>query len=176
MGLEFRRVTGEAAAQVLDERHVELYLATRAEPPYLSGPLYQPDRYLERTGRQVKRPGFTAVSAEDGPILVGFAFGVPLASWWGGHATPAPPEVTEASSLFAVIELNVCQDHRNQGIGRKLLDELLTGQEAPYATVLANPAAPAHDMYLRWGWRKVGTVQATPDAMVSDALIRKLPG
>ncbi|MER5645859.1 GNAT family N-acetyltransferase [Streptosporangium sp. NPDC002524] len=170
----FRTLTGDAVAAVLTDPYVELYLATRAEPPYNSGPLYRRDRYLERTARQAERAGFTAVYAEDGPTLVGFGFGLPLGSWWGGNATPCPPEVAEAASLFAVIELNVREDYRDRGIGSHLLEDLLAGQDAPYATLLANPAAPAHAMYLRRGWRVVGTVQAAPDAMVSDALVLNL--
>jgi GNAT superfamily N-acetyltransferase len=172
MEIAFRTLAGESA--VLSDPYVELYLATRAEPPYNSGSLYRRERYLERTARQAERPGFTAVCAEDGPTMVGFGFGLPLEGWWGGQATACPPEVAEAEKLFAVIELNVCKDYRGRGIGGRLLEELLAGQDAPYATLLANPAAPAHAMYLRRGWRVVGTVRAAPDAMVSDALVLDL--
>ncbi|WP_329091542.1 MULTISPECIES: GNAT family N-acetyltransferase [unclassified Streptosporangium] len=170
----FRALVGDAVATVLSDPYVDLYLATRAEPPYNSGPLYRRERYLERTARQVERDGFAAVCAEDGPTMVGFAFGLPLEGWWGGRATACPPEVAEAGRLFAVIELNVREDYRGRGVGGRLLEELLADQDALYATLLANPAAPAHGMYLRRGWRVVGTVQAAPDSMVSDALVLDL--
>lgn len=73
-----------------------------------------------------------------------------------------------------MIELDVREDYRRRGIGRQLLETLLAQQDAPYATLLADPDAPAHAMYQRWGWRLVGAVRAAPDARASDALVLDL--
>ncbi|MER6171387.1 GNAT family N-acetyltransferase [Streptosporangium sp. NPDC001681] len=175
MSIDFQCLIGPAARAILDEEHVDLYLQIHAEPPYLSGPLYSRERFTERTGRQLERDGFSLVSARSGAELVGFAFGLGFEAgrWWGGEAAPAPAEAADLPK-FAVIELNVRKDYRGRGIGKRLLEELLASQGARYATLLANPEAPAHAMYRRWGWQVVGTVRPAPDAMASDALILDL--
>ncbi|WP_329423582.1 hypothetical protein OG339_24270 [Streptosporangium sp. NBC_01495] len=61
--IEYRCLTGEAADEVLGDEYVRLYLANYAEPPYLSGPLYSRERFLQRTGKQVKNDSFVLVSA-----------------------------------------------------------------------------------------------------------------
>ncbi|WP_329423580.1 GNAT family N-acetyltransferase [Streptosporangium sp. NBC_01495] len=79
------------------------------------------------------------------------------------------------SPRFAVIELDVRKDYRRRGIGRQLLETLLAQQDvASYATLLADPDAPAHAMYRRWGWQVVGPVRAAPDSRTSDALVLDL--
>ncbi|WP_329084984.1 GNAT family N-acetyltransferase [Streptosporangium sp. NBC_01469] len=173
--IEYQCLTGEDATEVLSDEYVRLYLKNYAEPPYLSGPLSSRERFLERTGRQVKNDSFVLVSARDGSELVGFSFGLAFGvdRWWAGEAAPAPAELA-GSPRFAVIELDVREDYRRRGIGRQLLETLLAQQDAPYATLLADPDAPAHAMYQRWGWRLVGAVRAAPDARASDALVLDL--
>ncbi|MET8054797.1 GNAT family N-acetyltransferase [Streptosporangium sp. NPDC005286] len=173
--VDFRCLTGRAAAEVLSAEYVDLYVAAYAEWPYLSGPLYSPERYAERTSRQVMQDSFVLVSARSRGRLVGFSFGLRFGAglWWGGEAAPAPPEVVEPPK-FAVIELDVAGTHRGRGIGRRLLETLLAQQSAPYATLLADPDAPAHAMYQRWGWQVVGPVRAAPDARTYDALVLDL--
>ncbi|MER5649682.1 GNAT family N-acetyltransferase [Streptosporangium sp. NPDC002524] len=170
--IEYQYLTGKDAAVVLAEEYVSLYRENYAEPPYLSGPLYSRERFLERTGQQVTSDSFTLVSARSGAKLVGFSFGFAFAAgrWWGGEATVPAPEVV-AAPKFAVIELDVHQDYRRRGIGRQLLETLLAQQPAPYATLLADPDAPAHAMYQRWGWQLVGPVRPAPDARASDAMV-----
>lgn len=172
MGVVFRCLTGEAAVAALDDELAEVYLAIRAEPPYNSAPLYQRERFLERTRQQVTAPGFHLVTAHDGQHLAGFAFGLPFAEgrWWGGETTPAPEEVV-AAEKFAVIELNLLKQYRGQGIGRRLLGELLAARPEPYATLLSRPEAAAHAIYEHWGWRVVGTCRPAPDAAVADVMV-----
>ncbi|MEU0518176.1 GNAT family N-acetyltransferase [Streptosporangium sp. NPDC006007] len=170
------RAIGDWAAEVLSGPYVDLYEEIHAEPPYLSGPLYARERFIHRTAGQVRREGFTLVSAHDGPALAGFAFGLPFPAgrWWGGDASPGPANVV-AAEKFAVIELGVHAAYRGRGIGRRLLEDLLTDRAAPYAVLLAHPDAPAHAMYRRWGWQVVGTVRPAPDSGTSDALVLKTP-
>ncbi|PRX66087.1 acetyltransferase (GNAT) family protein [Nonomuraea fuscirosea] len=175
MGFVFRHMTGEKAKAVLDEPYVSIYLAIRAEPPYNGGPLYDRDRFLERTGKQTELPGFELVAAEWDGVLAGFAFGFTMAAgmWWGGETTPPPQEVVDAPKL-AVVELDLLPEHRGQGVGRRLLSELLDDREEPLATLLSRPDTPAHAMYQRWGWRLVGAVRPAPDAVVADAMVTSL--
>ncbi|WP_327047326.1 GNAT family N-acetyltransferase [Microbispora sp. NBC_01189] len=172
MGITFRHLTGTTAADAFDDEYADVYMEIRAEPPYNSGPLYRRDRFLERTHTQAQNPGFTLVAAEDGDTLAGFAFGLPFPAgrWWGGETTLGPAEVV-AADKFAVIELNLREPYRGRGIGRRLLDELMSGRQESYAVLLSLPTAPAHAMYERWGWRVVGTCRPAPDAMVADVMV-----
>jgi GNAT superfamily N-acetyltransferase len=173
--IAFRKLTGQCAEVVLGDEYVDVYLAIRAEPPYNSAPLYTRDRFLERTRTQLKADGFELVAAEGDGKLIGFAFGFTMGHrrWWGGEAT-RPPEGVLQTAKLAVVELNLRQEHRGRGIGKRLLGELLQGRREPYATLLSRPEAPAHAMYERWGWQVVGTVRPAPDAAVSDAMVLSL--
>lgn len=175
MNVIFTHLTGPDAAVVVDDDYTAVYTLIRAEPPYNSGPLYHPDRYRERTGNQLDRPGFTLVAVEDGATLAGFAFGftMPAGRWWGGDTTPGPPEVV-AADKFAVIELNLRADYRGRGIGRRLLAELLDGRPERYATLLSLPEAAAHDIYEHWGWKVAGTCRPAPDTMLADVMVKEL--
>ncbi|MEV1245219.1 GNAT family N-acetyltransferase [Nonomuraea sp. NPDC050022] len=172
MGFAFRHMVGEKAEAVLGEPYVSIYLAIRAEPPYNSGPNYSPERFRERTGKQVKLPGFELVAAELDGEPVGFAFGFTMAAgrWWGGEATPPPQGALDAPKL-AVVELDLLPEHRGLGVGKQLLVELLDTRDESCATLLSRPDTPAHAMYQRWGWQIVGTVRSAPDAVVTDAMV-----
>jgi GNAT superfamily N-acetyltransferase len=175
MRIDFRHMTGTTASAALGDDYADIYLEIRGEPPYNSGPLYQRERFLERTARQVERDGFELVAAEVGDELAGFAFGltIPAGAWWGGEVTPGPPNVV-AADKFAVIELNLRKEHRGRGIGKQLLHELLTGRSERYAMLLSIPGAAAHDMYQRWGWQVIGTCRPAPDAMLADVMVLDL--
>ncbi|MER6830840.1 GNAT family N-acetyltransferase [Streptosporangium sp. NPDC000563] len=172
--IEYQCLTGGDAAEVLSDEYVNLYLANYDERPYLSGPLYSRERFLDRTGEQMKNPSFVLVSARDDyeNELLGFAFGLMFEAgqWWGEEAAPAAPDML-AAQKFAVAELNVRWGQRRHGLGKTLLATLLAQQEAPYATLLASPDAPAHAMLQRWGWQVVGPAH---DDRTSDILVLAL--
>lgn len=172
MGIMFRHLTGEAATAALNDELAEVYMAIRAEPPYNSAPLYDKDRFLERTRQQITVPGFHLVTVRDGEVLAGFAFGLPFTAgrWWGGETTPGPAEVV-ATDKYAVIELNLLKQYRGRGIGRELLAELLAARPEPYAMLLSRPEAVAHAIYEHWGWQVVGTCRPAPDAAVADVMV-----
>lgn len=172
--VEFVHYRGPEAARALSEEYADVYTEIYAEPPYNSGPLYSRGRFLERTGRQVHRPGFELLAAVDVDTraLAGFCFGFSFGEggWWGGETTEPPAEVLTAEKV-AVIELVLRKAYRGRGYGKALLEAFLAGRPEPWATLLAHPAAPAHARYERWGWRKVGTVRPAPDAPVVDAMV-----
>jgi GNAT superfamily N-acetyltransferase len=160
---DFHRGDGKAALALFSQL-ADLYQEAYAEPPYHSGPLFDADAFEARTRRQATRDGFTIVWAETNGRVVGFAFGfmMPAGGWWAGQAATPPDRV-------------VARAWRGHGIGRRLLDELLSGRPESFAILTAVRDAPARAMYARWGWEQVGTAQHTTDAPVMDQLVLRLP-
>jgi GNAT superfamily N-acetyltransferase len=153
----------------------DVYDEIYAEPPYSSGPLFARSEFLQRTRSQVHADGFTLITAQAAENsatgeLAGFSFGLSFGTgWWGGDTTPPPTELN-AATKFPVIELLVRQPFRGMGLGRTMLNELLAERPEKYAMLTSVPEAPAHEMYERWGWHKVGTALATPYAPVMDVM------
>ena len=122
-----------------------------------------------RTMRQASSSGFEAVIActAEGR-LVGFVYGLPLSpasTWWEGLEPAAPEEFTRESGTrtVAVIDLAVLPSHRGRGLGRRLLEEFLSGRREERATLATDPEQQSvQEMYERWGWRKVGRVPGAP--------------
>jgi ribosomal protein S18 acetylase RimI-like enzyme len=87
----------------------------------------------------------TFVAAFDGETPVGFAFGYVLPR---RHGRP---------TIFFVYEVDVDKRYRGRGIGRRLLEELLFGQEEAFVlTDAANEAAMA--LYASLGGTRVDSV------------------
>jgi aminoglycoside 3-N-acetyltransferase I len=87
----------------------------------------------------------TFVAAFDGETAVGFAFGYVLPR---RHGRP---------TIFFVYEIDVDERYRGRGIGRRLLEELLFGQEEAFVlTDAANEAAMA--LYASLGGTRVDSV------------------
>ena len=85
------------------------------------------------------------VAAFDGETPVGFAFGYALPR---RHGRP---------TIFFVYEIDVDQSYRRQGIGRRLMEELLFGQDDAFVlTDAGNEAAMA--LYASLGGTRVDTV------------------
>lgn len=116
-------------------------------------------------------PTFGIVAAEAEGQLVGFAYGYTLppdTRWWDGFPTPPPPGLTpeRAGRTFALIDLAVRQTWRGRGIGRQLVDMLLSGRGEERATLCVQPTATdAQAFYDRLGWRKVGRKGMPPGAV-----------
>lgn len=153
-----------------------LYLDIRAEQDHTGASIYDPDVFVKRTTRQAGQLGFSAVLAiSPDDKVIGFAFGFTFGAgeWWSGNPTPPTPEILERTK-FALIELDVATAMRGQGIGRRLMDELLADRPEPYAVLTSVPGTPARGMYDRWGWVQMGTAQHAPDAPVMDQLVLPL--
>ena len=85
------------------------------------------------------------VAAFDGETPVGFAFGYVL------------PRRHGKSTIFFVYEVDVDERYQRQGIGRRLMEELLFGQEEAFVlTDARNDAAMA--LYASLGGTRVDSV------------------
>lgn len=134
---------------------VDLYATVYAQPPYNEGP-EQTARFRDGLPAESRRPGFTLIAAEDTTGLVGAAHGwtMPAGMWWRCADQEPPAQLRDVDKL-AVMEWIVRPDRRGQGVGAELMRRLLADRPEPWATLAANPQAPAHGMYLRNGWRRV---------------------
>jgi ribosomal protein S18 acetylase RimI-like enzyme len=89
-------------------------------------------------------------------------YGLPLVanSWWDElEPPPAESSFTDENGrrTFVVIDLAVLPSHRRQGLGRRLVDELLRGRPEERATLSTTPSdTVVQEMYQRWGWQMVG--------------------
>lgn len=155
MNPAIRRGGRDTAAEHTDAL-VELYADVFAEPPYREGP-DQVARFRKMLTEEMDRPGFALTRAVDGGTLVGMAYGctIPAGEWWHDAATPPLPEAIDVPK-FAVMELAVRHDYRGRRLGHDLLGELLRDRAERVAILSVNPTAPAHAIYLSWGWREVG--------------------
>lgn len=125
-------------------------------------PRYDLGDYRARMRRLLAAPGFEAVTVRREGALAGFAYGAPLSarsSWWDGLEPDPPAEFTAETGrrTFAVIDLAVHPAHRGEGLGRRLLAELLALRAEERATLATGP--DEHEiqrMYRRWGWRRAG--------------------
>jgi len=105
------------------------------------------------------RDGLRAVAALDDGRVVGVAYGYVggPGQWWHDQVRAAlPAEVAEQwlTVAFEVCELHVRPQQQGQGLGRQLLDGLLTGPPARTA-VLTTPdrETRARSFYRSGGWR-----------------------
>ncbi|QKW13408.1 GNAT family N-acetyltransferase [Verrucosispora sp. NA02020] len=152
-----------------------LYAATYAESPYREGP-EQVARFRAGLPDEVTRLGFSLVTANDGALLVGAAYGwtMPTGTWWSRADQDPSPEVLDADK-FAVMEWMVHPGHRGQGIGADLMSKLLAGRPEKYATLASNPASAARLMYERAGWQQAAT-SVLPWGPTMDLLVLPLRG
>ena len=87
----------------------------------------------------------TFVAAFDGETPIGFAFGYALPR---RHGRP---------TIFFVYELDVHERYRRQGIGRRLMEELLSGHEEAFVLTDADNDA-AMTLYASLGGTRVDSV------------------
>ncbi|GAA1801685.1 GNAT family N-acetyltransferase [Actinomadura chokoriensis] len=125
-------------------------------------PGYDLGDYRARMAGLLARSGFDVVTARRDGVLAGFAYGTPLpigSHWWDGLKPSASEAFTAETGerTFAVIDLAVRPSHRGSGLGRRLLDDLLTARPEERATLATAPHEhEVQAMYRRWGWRHVG--------------------
>jgi ribosomal protein S18 acetylase RimI-like enzyme len=143
-----RRQLGEHRDEVLD---------VYAQAMGVSGSVARSRRPIVTS--HLERKGLKAVAAQDADgRLVGVAYGYLGApgQWWHDQvqaALPADHRSRWLAGAFEVCELHVRPEVQGQGVGRSLLDALLTGPPAPTA-VLTTPDADtrARGFYRAAGW------------------------
>jgi ribosomal protein S18 acetylase RimI-like enzyme len=169
--ISFGRYSGEQLREILDAV-IGLYLEIQSERAGEHYDMFSRASFIERTSSQAQKVGFELIAATSRNSLIGFSFGysLPAGQWWA-DCTPPPQDVL-VNSKFAVIELNVRKPCRGHGVGKRLLDILISGRSEKYATLAARPDSPAHANYIRWGWYTVGIFETPP---VMDAMVRILP-
>ena len=88
----------------------------------------------------------------------------------GGGVTPTRNRKRSGGWRRSRLEFIVTRAERGKGIGTALMTALLADRPERYATLCANPAAPARRIYQRWGWRSVATVHP-PTMGAMDVLL-----
>jgi ribosomal protein S18 acetylase RimI-like enzyme len=165
------------AVPELREELLVVHADARAD--LLDQSFYTVDRFGERLDAYAADPTFSLVTGHAGGELVGYAFGGTLPDktrWWTGLRDAKDPDVTRETGrrTFGFRELLVRKRYQGHGIGRRLHDEMLADRPEERATLLVRVDNPARELYLRWGWTVVGTVQPFPDAPIMEAMVRPL--
>lgn len=175
-GLAYEHYDAHAARSEARDTIVDLFEATHEQ----SDPFYSTPRFLERFEGHSSRDGFELVLAVADETPAGLTYGFTLPArtrWWEGLRTSATQEFIDETGerTLALSELMVRPEWRQQGIARRLHDELLAGRHEQRATLLVRPDnEPARAAYAAWGWTKVGEVQPFADSPVFDALMISL--
>jgi ribosomal protein S18 acetylase RimI-like enzyme len=161
---------GVARARALLDPICDLYDAVFSAPPFLWTD-DESTHHREMLTGLLDNPTFEIALAEVDGRVVGFAYGntlVPTTRWWQGFSTPLPAEFIEEyeGRTFALIDLAVQEEWRGQGVGRQLVDCLLSSRAEQRATLCVQPTAKdAQGFYDRLGWRKVGRKEMPPGAV-----------
>ncbi|WP_052590441.1 GNAT family N-acetyltransferase [Luteipulveratus mongoliensis] len=144
-----------------------------AEPPY-GYDRARFERRLEQWSSYAEVPGFRTVTAHRDGQLVGIAWG-----WNSGVGScaglpgyrelytrlEAKPWGSELRGV-EVVELGVARSERGTGVGRQLLDRLVSGGPG---WLIAYAEAPAAQWYAQRGWRRLGPLEGEPPLLVFAA-------
>lgn len=101
------------------------------------------------------------IALADGTVI-GFAYGHRLPrnhGWWEGFPRPLPTDLTDEweGRTFALINFAVDTHRRGQGIGKRLLTQLLDQREEERVLLSVQPnAAQTQQIYRHLGWRQIG--------------------
>lgn len=158
--MEIRRLSGPEFA-VLAPRLVDLYIeAMEYDPSIRNG-------RIDVWRREIMQPGFAALVAFEGDVLLGLAYGFIGAPdlWWDrqvrrGFRENGGPDTRQLMLMrdyFEVAEIHVRPDHQGRGIGRMLLTQLLWLAPASHAMLstpeVADEANNAFTLYRSLGFR-----------------------
>ena len=151
-----------------------LYEAVFSAPPFV-WPEGESERHRDMMRRMVDKPDFGAALAFARRDLTGFAYGQALSvdtNWWEGFVERVPADMTmeRPGRTFAVIDLAVREDQRRTGVGRRLMDTLLSTRREERATLAVQPqAAESHAFYAAvGGWELVGRQHVPNSGFVHD--------
>jgi GNAT superfamily N-acetyltransferase len=166
--------------QADDQREKLADLFVESYPP-VSGEEYQRrEEFLDRLGADVQREGFSMLIGETvNPVACVYGYDVDReGSWWpefrGGLPTSIE-QLTASGQIFAVADLMVHPSHRHQDVGRELLEQMLSEQQARLGVLLIDPGNASSLAALRsWGWHDIGTTAPTEDTPALQVLARPL--
>jgi GNAT superfamily N-acetyltransferase len=156
--MRYDAVDASQAPALVDEL-ADLYAEVYAEPPYNEGEEHVA-RFAQHYLDETTRAGFGLVIAVDNDLVAGAVHGWTMAAgqWFNRPITEPPAEIKNAPK-FAIMEWMVRKRYRRAGIGRHLLDVILTGRPEPYAILASNPASIARRIYDKLGWHYCGSTE-----------------
>lgn len=124
---------------------VDIYIAAMGYDPAIR------DGRIYSWQREISRPGFTSLIAEDATGVVGVAYGFigTPDSWWDRQLRmalrrrggPSDEEMTILRNYFEVAEIHVLPRMQGLGLGRELLTQLLWNAPGKWA-LLSTPEVP----------------------------------
>lgn len=139
--MSIRRITGAEFA-LLTPRLVDLYIDAMDYHPSIR------DSRIQSWKRDLLKPGFTGVIATTADEVIGVAYGFlgRPEHWWDhqlqrGMREQRVPDATQnsiRSGYFEVAEIHVHPDRQGNGLGRRLISELLWNAPATLA-LLSTP-------------------------------------
>ncbi|MGW1203281.1 GNAT family N-acetyltransferase [Streptomyces cyaneofuscatus] len=182
-GLTFARHDGDAAREIVDEL-TSVYAEVYGVPPYAGDPFFSVETFADRLTAAFTMHGFEVVTARlDDGALVGYVHGVTLTpdrAWWASIADDLPADAeqaAEAGDVFWLRELMVLPKATNQGIGRRLHDEMVNGRPESWTTLTCIvDNEPARSAYPRWGYEVVDArIKHAPESPVYDPMLLR-PG
>ncbi|HEY0417560.1 MAG TPA: GNAT family N-acetyltransferase [Gaiellaceae bacterium] len=119
----------------------------------------------ERLPRHAERSDFVFLVAAAGTEVVGFGYGYTGAygQWWTDSVARALTAAQRAEWLdpphFEVVELHVRPSHQRQGIGSRVLAQLLTRQPHDRAVLSTQRGSQkARGFYAKNGWEELAEV------------------
>ncbi|MFD7505420.1 GNAT family N-acetyltransferase [Streptomyces sp. NPDC059850] len=181
MDVEFHRHDGPSAKAITDEL-VGVYAKVYDTPSYAGDPFFSVESFRDRLEAAFGTAGFETVTAQRGGQIVGYVHGATLPAdkpWWVSLGDRRPKELgelAEAGQVFWLRELMVLPEFQNQGVGRQIHDTVIAGR-AESATTLTCiiDNQPAHDAYLRWGYKVMGQIKHAPESPLYDAMFLPSP-
>ena len=174
------RLGGAPLAEALFDPIPNLYDEVFSQPPF-AWEESEPEDHRKRLMRVMAEPTFGLTVALAEGALVGFAYGytsAPDSPRWTGFTPPLSAGLTAEwpGRTFALVDLAVRGAWRGKGIGRRLVDELLSSRHEERAVHKTEPEViETGKFYVRTGWRRVGQ-RAIPDSSVPlwDVYVREL--
>jgi ribosomal protein S18 acetylase RimI-like enzyme len=139
------------------DRAVDVYTVALDRPPEVI-----PSRRAS-TREHLSEPHFRAVLAFDAGELIGFGYGYDdlPGQWWHDIVAPelAPADAAKwLSRAYQVTEVHVLPEHQGQGIGRRIVQQLLDGVPRATAVLSAfDQETPARALYRSLGFVDVVT-------------------
>ncbi|HZG02546.1 MAG TPA: GNAT family N-acetyltransferase [Streptomyces sp.] len=131
----------------------------------------------------LREPGFGVALALHSDRVVGFAYCHRLSAdhrWWEGFPGGVPEDLSAEweGRTCTLVDLAVEESRRRTGVGRMLVDSLLSTRREERALLSAQPtAAAAHAFYRATGWELVGRKGPIPGVVPPywDIYLRRIP-